>query len=334
MKVMLRAIATACVIFASLSARPGAAATASAVDSVEITVADLDRSVSFFTEVLAFQKVSEAELTGPDFARLEGMSVARARAARLRLGREVVELTQYLAPAGRPIARNARSNDESFQHLAVVVSDMNLAFEALRRHKVEYVSTGPQRLPDWNPHAGGIRAFYFRDPDGHTIEIIQFPPGKGDPRWQRAEGRLFLGIDHTAIVCFDTDKTLRFYRDALGMRVVGESENWGSEQEHLNMVFGARLRITSLRAASGPGIELLEYLVPRDGARYPIDERASDIAHWQTKLVVDDVDAALTATGAELVSARATSSSLPKAAVKHAAVIRDPDRHAIELIER
>ena len=52
-----------------------------------------------------------------------------------------------------------------------------------------------------------------------------------------------------AIVVADTDVSLAFYRDALGMRVAGSSENYGSEQEHLNNIFGARLRITALRAA-------------------------------------------------------------------------------------
>ena len=44
-----------------------------------------------------------------------------------------------------------------------------------------------------------------------------------------------------------------FYRDTLGMQVAGESENYDVEQEHLNNVFGARLRITALRARKGPG---------------------------------------------------------------------------------
>ena len=44
------------------------------------------------------------------------------------------------------------------------------------------------------------------------------------------------------------------------MTIAGTSENYGVEQEHLNNVFGARLRITALRAARGPGVELLEYL--------------------------------------------------------------------------
>ena len=37
------------------------------------------------------------------------------------------------------------------------------------------------------------------------------------------------------------------------MRVAGSSENYGTEQEHLNNVFGARLRITAFRAARARG---------------------------------------------------------------------------------
>ena len=62
------------------------------------------------------------------------------------------------------------------------------------------------------------------------------------------------------------------------------SENYGTEQEHLNNVFGARLRITRLQPASGPGVELLEYLTPRGGRPIPPDARANDISHWQTEM--------------------------------------------------
>ena len=37
---------------------------------------------------------------------------------------------------------------------------------------------------------------------------------------------MFLGIDHTAIAVDDTNVSLRFYRDTLGMQVAGESENY------------------------------------------------------------------------------------------------------------
>ena len=122
-------------------------------------------------------------------------------------------------------------------------------------------------MPEWNKNAAGIKAFYFRDPDGHPLELISFPRGKGDPRWQRDGEDLFLGIDHTAIAVEDTERSLRFYRDMLGFRVTGGSLNYGTEQEHLNHVFGSRVRITSLRSSAGPGIEFLEYVTPRDGRR-------------------------------------------------------------------
>src|SRR5262249_38354332 len=72
-------------------------------------------------------------------------------------------------------------NDRWFQHVVIIVRDMDRAYAHLRAHGIAHASTEPQRLPDWNPGAGGIKAFYFRDPDGHFLEILSFPPGKGDP---------------------------------------------------------------------------------------------------------------------------------------------------------
>ena len=143
---------------------------------------------------------------------------------------------------------------------------------------------------------------------------------------------LFLGIDHTAIAVGDTARSLRFYRDALGLRVAGESENYGTEQEHLNNVFGAHLRITGLRAPAGPGVELLEYLAPRDGRPAPPDLRANDLAHWQTLLHTSDV--AATAARALGAGAAATSPTPIDRAdgafrIKRARLLRDPDGHGL-----
>jgi catechol 2,3-dioxygenase-like lactoylglutathione lyase family enzyme len=213
-----------------------------AVGAVGLTVSDLDRAVAFYTGVLGFERVGEAEAWGDEAERLQGVFALQMRVA----------LTEYLTPRGRPIPADSCSHDRWFQHVAIIVSDMDRAYAWLRRHRVEHASPAPQRLPDWNPSAGGIRAFYFKDPDGHPLEVLEFPRGKGDPRWQDARGRVFLGIDHTAIVVADTETSLRCYRDVLGLRVAGSSENWGPEQERLNQVFGARLRITTLRPRRGP----------------------------------------------------------------------------------
>ena len=331
----LLALGLALAVLAPAASAQAAAPPVKAVGAVGFTVGDMEREVEFYTTVLTFEKVSDVEVWGSDYERLQGVFGLRMRVVRLRLGEESLELTEYLAPPGRPIPADSRSNDRWFQHVAIVVSDIERAYAHLRRHKVQHASTGPQRLPDWNPNAGGISAFYFKDPEGHSLEIIHFPAGKGDPRWQRPAGKLFLGIDHTAIVVADTDASLRFYRDTLGLSIAGEAENYGTEQEHLNNVFGARLRITALRAATGPGIELLEYLAPRDGRPYPADARANDLFHWQTRLVTQDAEAAARRVREgryDFVSPGVIA--LPDDALGFRAglLARDPDGHAMQLV--
>jgi catechol 2,3-dioxygenase-like lactoylglutathione lyase family enzyme len=309
-----------------------------AVASVGLTVSDMDRALAFYTKILPFERIDDIEVSGRPYELLTGVFGARSRIVRLRLGDEEIELTDFLAPEGRPVPADMRANDGGFQHIALVVSDLTRAYQHLRRFGVEHASTGPQRLPAWNPNAGGIGAFYFRDPDRHFLEIIAFPPDKGLRVWQESAGRgLFLGIDHTAIVVDDTEASLRLYRDTFGMQIAGESENHDVEQEHLNNVFGARLRITALRAARGPGIELLEYLAPRDGRAAPLDLRANDLAHWQTTLVTNRLDTLLGLARQHRVAlvspgpVRDLPTSLP---FDTGALARDRDGHGLRLVSR
>jgi catechol 2,3-dioxygenase-like lactoylglutathione lyase family enzyme len=213
---------------------------------------------------------------------------------------------------------------------------MDRAYARLRQFKVQHVSTAPQLLPKTIPNAAGIRAFYFRDPDGHPLEVLQFPPDKGDPKWHRSSDRLFLGIDHTAIVVDDTKASLGFYRDGLGFRVVGESVNFGSEQEYLNNVEGARLRITGLRAGRGPGVEFLEYLRPTDGRPYPADARPNDLVHWHTTVLVPDAEAAaavLRRGKFRLLAPQPVQFPDTTLGFKRGILVRDPDGHAVQLVE-
>src|SRR6266550_2484690 len=323
-------------LFALLSVNGFAQSLQVAVESVGMTVSDMDRSVAFYS-ALAFQKVSDVEVLGEQYEHLEGVFGARMRIVRMRLGNEYLDLTEYLAPRGRPIPVDSRSNDLWFQHIAIVVRDMNEAFERLRALKVQFVSTGPQTLPPSIKAAAGIKAFYFRDPDQHNLEIIYFPPGKGHPRWQDKGDKLFLGIDHTAIGISNTDASLKFYRDLLGLRKAGESENFGTEQEHLNQVFGAHLRITGMRADAGPGIEFLEYLTPRDGRPRPADIHANDIVHWQTMIATDDVDLLakkLRDAHVHFVSSGVVSMPKDKTGFSKGALVSDPDGHNVLLIQR
>jgi catechol 2,3-dioxygenase-like lactoylglutathione lyase family enzyme len=327
-----RALITLLVVALSLSAARGTIS----VESIGMTVSDVDRALEFYS-ALTFQKVADVEVYGEQYEHLEGVFGARMRIVRMRLGNEYLDLTQYLAPPGRPIPVDSRSNDLWFQHVAIVVRDMDQAFEKLRALKVQFVSTGPQTLPPSIKAAAGIKAFYFRDPDGHNLEIIYFPPGKGDPRWQEKTERLFLGIDHTAIGVSNTEASLHFYRDLLGFRKAGESENFGTEQEHLNQVFGAHLQITGMRGASGPGIEFLEYLTPRDGRPRPADVHANDIVHWQTTIATDDLDLLvkdLRDAHVPFVSPGIVAMPKDKAGFSNGALVSDPDGHSVLLIQK
>jgi catechol 2,3-dioxygenase-like lactoylglutathione lyase family enzyme len=306
------------------------------LDSPGMTVSDMDRAIDFYSKVLAFEKISDVEVAGADYERLEGVFGLRMRVVRMRLGEESIELTEYLAPRGRPVPADVKSNDRSFQHIAIIVRDMGQAYRRLRESRIVHASSGPQTLPEWNKNAAGISAFYFRDPDAHYLEILQFPPDKGNPKWHRPTDRLFLGIDHTAIVVGDTDTSLKFYRDLLGLRVAGESENYGPEQEHLNNVFGARLRITSLKPPAGPSIELLEYLAPRDGRPAP-DTRANDTLFWQTRLTTVNAEAATRHLfGAKAAFVSPGVVALPKGDLgfHEGLLVRDPDGHALQIVER
>jgi catechol 2,3-dioxygenase-like lactoylglutathione lyase family enzyme len=301
-----------------------------------MTVSDMGRAVAFYS-ALTFQKASDTEVLGDQFEHLEGVFGARMRIVRMQLGNEYLDLTQYLAPPGRPIPIDSHSNDLWFQHVAIVVRDMDQAFARLRELKVQFVSTAPQTLPPTIPAAAGIKAFYFRDPDQHNLEIIYFPPGKGDPRWQQKTDKLFLGIDHTAIGISNTDASLKFYRDLLGLRKAGESENFGTEQEHLNQVFGAHLRITGMRAMAGPGVEFLEYLAPRDGRPRPRDVHANDVVHWQTMIATGDVDhlAKKLADGnVGFVSSGVVAVPKDQVGFSKGALVSDPDGHVILLIQK
>ncbi len=330
---------------AATSATARDAARTPAVVTVGFTVRDMDASLRFFEDVLEFRKITDTELAGTAYEHLQGVFGARARVCVLRLGDERLELTQYLAPEGRAVPKDSRSNDRWFQHIAIITSDMDAAYERLRAHHVRHASSGPQRLPDWNANVAGISAFYFKDPDGHVLEVLSFPPDKGLAKWHtRAKsGALFLGIDHTAIVVRDTDASLAFYRDVLGMHVTGASENYGTEQEHLNNVFGARLRITSLRLpadadrpdGAGPAIELLEYLSPSGGRPFPADTRACDLWHWQTTIRAEAIDSLADEArraGGAWISPGVVQCDDGRLGIEAGCLLRDPDGHAIRVV--
>ena len=311
------------------------------VKMVGFTVADVERQADFFTKVLQFEKVSDFRVVGGQYDQMQGVFNANMRIVHLKLGEQTVELTQYISPpTGRPIPVPSYSNDEWFQHLAIVVDDMDAAYKVLQDNNVRQVSAHPITIPQSNPGAAGIKAIKFRDPEGHDLELIYFPRGKGDASWQTPTNRLFRGIDHTAMTVDSTEQGVAFYRDLLGFEVGGVTLNSGPTQEVLDGLFNDTCLVTAMMPASAPPhVEFLEYKTPPGGRPMPRGTRANDLWHWQTTLVTRDIRAVadlLRKTGAQFITPDVVA--VPQEAqaqlgFKKAVMVRDPNGHALRLIE-
>ncbi len=220
---------------------------------IGFTVADLDRETEFFTKVLRFEKVSDFRVVGAEYDQLQGVFNANMRIVHLRLGEQIIELTGYVSPpTGRPIPVTSYSNDGWFEHMAIVVSDMDAAFQRLQDHNIRQISAHPITIPRSNAGAAGIQAIKFHDPERHDLELIYFPPDKGNSSWHKPGNKLFLGVDHTAMTVGSTEKGVAFYRDLLGFDVGGVTVNTGRTQEVLDGLFNVTCLVTALMPALAP----------------------------------------------------------------------------------
>jgi catechol 2,3-dioxygenase-like lactoylglutathione lyase family enzyme len=306
------------------------------VEKVTVTVSDVDSVKSFYKDALGAKEIKTTVFAKNELGALFNIDDATVvvKTVLLQIGNEFVELQSFKGKkiTSLPIPEDSKSNDLWFQHIAIVVPNMQKAFDVIKQKMAVYVSTAPQTLPAYLPAAAGISAFYFRDPDGHNLEVINFPKGKGNPKWQADTAATFAGIDHTAIGVSNTDAQYKFYKDILGMNIGGHSENYGTEQEHLNQVFGARLWITGMQAPKGFGIEFLQYLAPPGGRKYPEKTNVYDLCHWHTTVKVNDIDDVYkkcVAAKCKIVSKGLIIFQTDNIPYNKAFLVRDADGHAV-----
>lgn len=113
------------------------------------------------------------EKQGGYLAEIVGYPDAHVRMAHLRApgSEHVIELFEYLAPAGEPA--NVEPRNVGASHLCFVVDDLQAVYEVLRDQGVaEFVS--PPVEVDTGVNRGGL-GLYLRDPDGITVELFQRP---------------------------------------------------------------------------------------------------------------------------------------------------------------
>jgi catechol 2,3-dioxygenase-like lactoylglutathione lyase family enzyme len=291
-----------------LPRRADAVTRAVRIARVSLTTAELERAEAFYRDAFGFAVMARRERSGPAFATLTGVS-GGASVVVLRLGGQEIDLVQFAEP-GRPYPIVRTSNDPWFQHIAIVVSDMRVAYARLTAVGgwTPITRDGPQRLP---ANTGGVTAFKFRDPEGHPLELLEFAAGAVPQAWRERGGNgPCLGIDHSAIVVDDSAQSISFY-GALGFAVAGGSLNRGVEQARLDDLTAPVVDVTSLapRATEPPRIELLHYRVPPSPE--PMVLRSNDVAATRLVLAADG--------SADLGGVRA-------------ALRRDPDGHHLLLV--
>jgi catechol 2,3-dioxygenase-like lactoylglutathione lyase family enzyme len=220
-----------------------------AILAFRLVTREPERLVAFYT-ALGFAAGEAQPIPAADMALL-GLHGGGWRRT-LRLGDQCVELDHF-EEQGRPYPSDVTGADSRFQHLALVTDDAAAAWSRARTLGATAISVaGPVTLP---ASSGGVTAIKFRDPEGHPLELLQFP---GRP-WV---GSGLLGIDHSAISVTDVDVARGFY-EALGLSAQGRTLNHGASQAALDGLVRAEVDVVPLMPLiATPHLELLGYRTP------------------------------------------------------------------------
>jgi catechol 2,3-dioxygenase-like lactoylglutathione lyase family enzyme len=278
---------------------------------IEMVSADPEALAEFYMTALGFLGCGR------------GSSPAMSDGVELRLGRQTIRLIRA-GPGGRLYPADVAGWSPLFQHIAIVVADMARAYAHLCTIPGwQPISTsGPQLLP---VASGGVSAFKFRDPEGHPLELIAFPPNAVPEPWRAPAQDIYLGIDHSAISVSNTAISVDFY-ESLGLSRSGGSLNVGQEQAMLDGVSDPMVEVTSLTPAqTTPHVELLCYRGDFDRrvrAQDPDDATAS-------RLVLAIENRAILEALCTTHSAALLCGPVSREKHLHCALMRDPDGHLI-----
>lgn len=147
------------------------------------------------------------------------------------------------------------------------------------------------------------------------------------PRW-------VTGIDHAGITVASLDRSLAFYRDLLGLRVIEISGPEGEDAGGVTGIRGARIRAADLDAGDGRIIELLEYI---QAAADPVAQQPNAPGCPHVALRVPDLTGLLRRLAAAGYEPAGQPVTITGALAWEGAVVvylRDPDGALIELIQR
>lgn len=141
---------------------------------VGLTVSDLDASIAFYCALLDCRVLERSHGSGPELEMLTSVAGARVLTADLAIpGGGIIELVQYLAPAGHRLAQERYQPGHT--HVAFVVDSVDAARERLTALGLRPAAP-PVTIAEPGSAWDGTRCMYAMDPDGRTIECLEHPP--------------------------------------------------------------------------------------------------------------------------------------------------------------
>lgn len=142
------------------------------------TVADIERSVKFYTEVLGMKLIHEQRQANEYTSRLVAYENADLKVAQLSIegmgdkrSGHLLELVEYVHPRCEPT--DTATCRPGSAHLAFQVDDAWAEYRRMQQLGVRFKSEPNSITAGINK--GGYTC-YFYDPDDITLEIIQAPP--------------------------------------------------------------------------------------------------------------------------------------------------------------
>tara|TARA_B100000315_G_C14416328_1_gene513394 strand:- start:14 stop:466 length:453 start_codon:yes stop_codon:yes gene_type:complete len=143
---------------------------------VGVCVSNLERSLDFYCNTLGLTKVAEFEAEDEKITKnILGLEGAKLKVAMVQHGEAsdttVIELIQFLTPLGKSFPSDFQYNNVGVTHIAFKVNEIEKLYQDLVSKGVRFNSP-PQSLG--TKELGLIKAVYFKDPDGITLEFMEF----------------------------------------------------------------------------------------------------------------------------------------------------------------
>jgi catechol 2,3-dioxygenase-like lactoylglutathione lyase family enzyme len=133
-----------------------------------ITVSNLERSITFYSNILELELLYTRESTGEGLSKGIGVKNAHLKIAMFRVGDDFLELIEYVTPKCHP--KGLRPCDIGGMHVAFHVTDIKEMGRRLNNHG--YYFNAPPRHITEGPMKGWVWA-YFKDPDGAQLELVE-----------------------------------------------------------------------------------------------------------------------------------------------------------------